>query len=264
MLFRSQPLRSGADFIRQLVGEEGRPYPSGRNRLKLLPLRRALAVEPAEELLVRTALAAPGEISLIAIGPLSNIARAMLKDARFAPSLREIILMGGVYQARGNITPFTEFNMATDPEAARVVFEAGVPITMVPYDVTIRTLMTGADWAAITQDNRWLSPLVIDGVADWIEFLRLSLGRPGCRLHDLLAVAAAIDPAAVQARRAAVTISLEEPLRAGQTVVRFLTDDADPGPATRVVVDYDDSWFMDLIAGLLRGPGSRTLPGRRS
>src|SRR5215831_11073951 len=102
-----------------------------------------VGVEPAHavDIIVELVLAAPGEVTLVPVGPLTNIALALRREPRIAKAVREVVLMGGSF-TRGNVTPAAEFNIYVDPEAAAAVFQAGWPLTMVGLDLTHQARVT--------------------------------------------------------------------------------------------------------------------------
>jgi len=95
----------------------------------------------AVDLIIDLVMKSPGEISLVPIGPLTNIAMALRKEPLLVENVREVVLMGGAY-TRGNSTPAAEFNIFVDPEAAAAVFDAGWPVTMIGLDLTHQALAT--------------------------------------------------------------------------------------------------------------------------
>ncbi len=97
---------------------------------------RPLAEGHAVDFLIETILASPGEITLVAVAPLTNVALALRREPRIAGLVREVIIMGGAIRHQGNTTPLAEFNIYVDPHAAHIVFHADMPITLVPLDVT--------------------------------------------------------------------------------------------------------------------------------
>ncbi|MBP1712677.1 MAG: Inosine/uridine-preferring nucleoside hydrolase [Deltaproteobacteria bacterium] len=99
---------------------------------------------PAQELICETASANPGAVTLITLGPLTNLALALDHDPEAVKALREIVIMGGAVRTRGNITPHAEFNICVDPLAASRVFSIGLPIRLVPLDVTRQVALTPA------------------------------------------------------------------------------------------------------------------------
>ena len=130
-----RPLRT-AEYVHGESGLEGWDAPALATP--------ALSVHGVD-LIIDAIMAAPeGEITLCLLGPLTNIAMALVKEPRIARRIREIVLMGGGYFEGGNITPAAEFNIFVDPHAAHVVFASGAPLTMVPIDCTYKAILTPA------------------------------------------------------------------------------------------------------------------------
>jgi purine nucleosidase len=126
-----EPLRASA----HVHGESG----IGNSQL---PEPKAKPVQVhAVDYLIERALAEPNEISIFPIGPLTNIAMAIRKEPKFARAVKELVIMGGAINENGNITPQAEFNIYVDPHAAHIVFHAGIPITLIPLDVTHKCLL---------------------------------------------------------------------------------------------------------------------------
>ena len=96
----------------------------------------------AAQFIIDTIMANPGEITLVPLGPLTNVALAVATEPRIAENVREVVLMGGAANVAGNASPVAEANIRNDPEAAHIVFHAGWPVTMVGLDVTQKTVMT--------------------------------------------------------------------------------------------------------------------------
>ncbi|MBE3519799.1 MAG: nucleoside hydrolase [Firmicutes bacterium] len=138
-----------------------------------------------------------GDICLLTLGPLSNIAVALAKDRSITREIREIYMMAGTCRGRGNTTAASEFNVYTDPEAAAIVFASGVPITVVPWETCVDT-MFGPD---VVEEIRKIETTVGRTFAKAMEFAvkktLASTGREGVVLCDLLAACAAIDPSVV-------------------------------------------------------------------
>jgi inosine-uridine nucleoside N-ribohydrolase len=113
--------------------------------------QQLLAPQSAPALMAELISAAPGEIVLICIGPLTNLAMAIQATPAEMAKVKEIVVMGGAIQAPGNVTPGAEFNLYTDPDAARLVFTSGLPITLVPLDVTQRVMLRAELIEAVVQ-----------------------------------------------------------------------------------------------------------------
>lgn len=191
----------------------------------------------------------PGEVTLVPVGPLTNIAMAARKEPRIVERVREVVLMGGGVHT-GNRTPVAEFNIACDPESAQVVFSAGWPVTMIGLDVTHQALATdevAARMGAIGGTSARLAAQVFEFYG---EFYRRATLLPHAPLHDPCAVAYVIDPGVMTTRRAPISVELNGSQTSGMTVVdlRAAPDDSCP---TQVGVELDTERFWDLIADAL-------------
>ncbi|MBI4011091.1 MAG: nucleoside hydrolase [Candidatus Rokubacteria bacterium] len=199
----------------------------------------------AAEFIVETVLAAPGEITLVALGPLTNVALALLLEPNLAAAVREIVFMGGNLGARHPGMAAIEFNVANDPEAAHVVLRSGAPLTMVGLDVTTQTCLTLDELDAVTAAGTPAARFLRRTCAPWIRFVRARRALEGCWLHDPLAVAVALDPSLVTTERREVGVELRRDAAYGQTVA------AGTGPVD-VCVAVDDARFMARLLPALR------------
>ena len=136
---------------------------------------------------------------VIAIGPLTNLALVHARDARALRGVGRIVVMGGAVDVRGNVTPGAEFNMHVDPDAARQLFEAGLPIDLVPLDATGQTVLTRAELAATLARRP-------GHLADRVAAFTARGFSPAMTLHDPLAVGVAIDPSFATWERMRLTI----------------------------------------------------------
>lgn len=192
----SRPLRGRFPYAREVHS------PSGLTRRLSNP-----TVKPAEANAVRfmadTLSAAPGTITIIALGPLTNLARLLRRYPAAFRGIRSIVAMGGGIDGPGNVTPYAEFNFYSDPTAARLVMESGAPITLVDLAVCRQVYLTGTevfDIAAGSPEGRLAAELL----AGWF---RNDANRERFNLYDPLAVAAAIDPGVLHTRRVALTVA---------------------------------------------------------
>jgi len=192
-----------------------------------------LATENAVGFIIRTLREKPaGSVTLGALGPLTNIALALMQAPEIAARLREIVLMGGAGCAGGNVTPCAEFNFYADPHAAQVVFRSGVPIVMLPLDVTHQVLSTRARIAAIGElGNRagqtvaqLLSFAASTGVEDY--------GSDGAPLHDPCVVAYLLRPELFGGRHINVEIETGSALTMGMSVADWRGVSGRPANAT--------------------------------
>jgi len=219
------------------------------------PTKLKCASIHAVDLIVSKVLEHPNEITLIAIGPLTNIAMAIRKEPVITKSIKEIIVMGGAATILPhNVTPVAEFNMYIDPEAAKIVFHSGLPITLVGFDVTMKVFLKEEHLNMVENCNSFLGRYIAEQVKPWIVFLqhlfpdRLEFHH-GCPLHDPLAVAVAIDRSLVKTEKMYVDIETMGKLTRGQVV-------ADRGwaifppaghPNVDVCVEVDAERFMELL-----------------
>jgi len=208
-----------------------------------MPLQDGHAVD----YLIDTLRAEPAHsVTLCPIGPLTNIATAFQKAPDIVGRVREIVMMGGAYFAVGNITPAAEFNIYVDPHAAAAVFRAGVPLTVMPLDVTHKALVTRPRNAAL----RSLGTPVGRAVAEMTDFFerfdREKYGSDGAPLHDPCTIAWLIRPGLFSGRRVNVEIETASELTMGMTVADWwrVTGRA---PNALFIGDVDADGFFDLL-----------------
>ncbi len=199
-----------AEHVHGKTGLDGIPLPDPR-----LPLQEMHGVDFIIETLRREA---PGSVTLCPLGPLTNIAAAFEKAPDIVPRVAEIVLMGGAYFEVGNITPAAEFNIYVDPEAAEIVFRSGVPIVVMPLDVTHKALTSRA-WV---EEMRGLGTEVGRAVASWTDFFErfdtAKYGSEGAPLHDPCVIAYLIEPGLFHGRHINVEIETGSALTLGMTV----------------------------------------------
>ena len=173
--------------------------------------------QPAAELIRQIVRKYPGEVTLIPVGPLTNIATALNLDAELANLVRGIVLMGGSLSG-GNITPAAEFNIYVDPEAARIVFQSGIPITMVGLDATRKTSLTEEHVRTLEAAQNPVSQAAAKIARNAIEHNRQQGFLVGPNMHDSLAVATFLDPSLVKLKDYYVDVETTGELTAGETL----------------------------------------------
>lgn len=212
--------------------------------------QQLLSPQSAQALMIERIGAAPGEIVLICIGPLTNLAMAIRTAPAAMAKVKEIVVMGGAIQAPGNVTPAAEFNVHTDPEAASLVFASGLPITLVPLDVTQRVLLTAELVDALV---RHVGSHVTQFVRDTTERLfgveKEQTGRAATPLHDPLAIGAVIDPSLVTRRPFDVQVETGEGPAQGMTIAdrRQIGRQWKRPPNIQVCMEVDAGRFVALF-----------------
>lgn len=206
----------------------------------------------AVDVLVETICGAPGEIDLITLGPLSNIGTALLRAPELADTVKHCYIMGGTGRLPGNITPAAEFNIYVDPEAARIVFESGMPITMVGWDVSWTcAFVDSVGEARIRAIGTPHSKFVCDIQATLTEFVEGMLGVRGFDLPDPLAMAVALDPSIAETEERYVEVVPGDGPARGQTIVDHLGATGKPANAS-IVTHVPPEVFMASLCATLR------------
>ena len=247
---RDIPVHAGADrpLLRPLVTAEFVHGKTGLDGPMLPEPTMAMAEGHAVDFIIQTVMArTPGTVTLCPLGPLTNIALALAREPQIAPRLKQIVLMGGGGFEGGNITPVAEFNFFVDPHAAARVFQAGVPITMAPLDVTHQALTTRKRVAAIRAAG---SPLM-EAVAQWMEFFERfdeqKYGQEGGPLHDPCVIAWLLKPELFSGRDCFVQIECQSEMTMGQSVIDWWGVTGQTANA-RVLGGIDADGFYALIA----------------
>ena len=172
----------------------------------------------AENFIIKSVQNYHGEVNIIAIGPLTNIANSLKKKPSIAKGIKSLTLMGGSWMAGGNITPVAEANMYNDPEAADLVFNSGLPIKMIGLDVTHKVFLSDSDISKLSlMDNH--SGKFLKKISNfYINFYRETKNMDGCFFHDATAVIAFTNPELFEFIKGKVFVSKDD-LTRGQTVV---------------------------------------------
>lgn len=202
----------------------------------LQPEDDALQPDPehAVDFLFRTVMENPGEIHLVAVGPLTNVALAFLREPRMAEQLAHVTIMGGAIRGPGKLgLPYGEHNIRCDPEAAHVVFSSGAPITLIPLDVTTQVSIRQADVERVRNVGTPFHTAVAEQVALYPRFKE----RGATTMHDPLAVAVVVQPDLVRLEPLRVDVELDGRLAAGATLARTPTGDAPANMAVALEVD---------------------------
>jgi len=234
-------------MVRRLVTAENVHGQTGLNGPDLPEPTMPLQERHGVDFLVETLMAhEPGTVTLCALGPLTNVALAMVREPRIVPRIREIVLMGGGFFEGGNTTPAAEFNIYVDPQAADVVLKSGVPTVMMSLDVTHKALTTAVRVAAI----RAIGSRPAIATAEMLEFFERfdesKYGTDGGPLHDPCVIAYLLKPELFSGRFINVTVETGSELTMGMTVADWwrVTQRA---PNVTFIRDIDADGFFALL-----------------
>jgi inosine-uridine nucleoside N-ribohydrolase len=218
------------------------------------------------DLIIQMVHASPHELTLVPVGPLTNIALAVLKDPSIVPLVKEVIIMGGSIGG-GNVNAAAEANIYNDPEAAQIVFQAGWPLTMVGLDVGDKTLLSRKHLAQLGQTHGAINDFMVQ-VASYLVDLSEKFGTGGTPMYDPLAVGVAIDATLVKAPDMHVDVETRGEFTRGETVAnrhgliernvlhgdRYVIEGIDKvGPNAKVCADVDAERFLQLFISRVRG-----------
>lgn len=250
--------------VLELGGAPGIPVAAGCDRPLLRPLHTALethgdkglgyatlppaaeapVAEHAVDLLIREIMAAPGQVDLVAVGPLTNVALALRKEPRIAAAVRECVIMGGALRADGNTTPLGEFNVYADPHAAQIVLSSGMPITLMPWDITREVRLTPAHVGRLRARGGPIPAFIAAATRFYTEFHLKEFGWAACSINDPAALALLWWPELARSRELYVEVEIASELTMGKTVGDFGLKRGLP-PNVRLVEEFDGATFVE-------------------
>ena len=260
------PLSNFAADARAVHGETGLGYAVLPE--PPAPAHRAHAVDS----IVGAARAHAGRLILVATGPLTNVALAVMREPELPRLLKRFVIMGGAYREPGNVTPSAEFNIWHDPEAARIVFRAfggpgGTPVVAIGLDVTHKTTFDPTDLAALEARSAGmalapaLTRFIEDASRHYFDRMEKRGGKRMLIMHDPLAIAVALDPTLVATRRVAVDVETAGRLTTGATIADWRESWArlaNSEVAVSVDADRFRRAFFDAMVRLAERGGGRS------
>lgn len=236
-----------AEFIHGNSGLEGAELPE--------PTGPILTIS-ARDFIVETLQKSTERVTLVPTGPLTNIATVIRSAPEVLDKIERIVLIGGGIRD-SNVTPGAEFNILVDPEAARIVFESGVPLTQVGLDVTNKTLLTYDDIDTITKMNGPISSYVGPLLHFFADMNKKNFGINGAPVHDALAVATAIWPDVVKTEFLNVSIETRGEFTLGQTVTDVYRVTGRK-PNTKVAIEVDVNRMRNIMMDTIRSLDAST------
>jgi purine nucleosidase len=262
------PISAGAQhpLLQKLITAEFWHGKNGLGNIELPPSKCNVDGRFGPDLVIQMVHASPHELTLVPVGPLTNIALAVLKDPSIVPLVKEVILMGGSITG-GNVNGAAEANIYNDPEAAQIVFQAKWPLTMVGLDVGDKTLFSRQHLAQLRQTHGPINDFMVQ-ITGFLVDLSEKFGSGGTPMYDPLAVGVAIDAALVKAPAMHVDVETRGEFTRGETVAnrrglvernvlhgdRYVIEGADKvEPNANVCVDVDAERFLQLFISRIRG-----------
>ncbi|MFW6074309.1 MAG: nucleoside hydrolase [Chloroflexota bacterium] len=205
---------------------------------------RSVTGESAPETILRISREYEGRLTLVFVGPLTNLAAALKLDPTLPERVHELVIMGGAFQRPGNVTPHAEFNIFVDPEAAAAIARSSFRARWVGLDVTRQVRLTLEQWQSLAGVESPGAILVREVCRESIE----TKGLEGVTLHDPLALAAALEPSLIGNRAGIVTVATDH-FRRGETRLTEATQDVEHEVAISVDSDRFMGMFRDCLAG---------------
>ncbi len=204
------------------------------------------ANQHAVDWLLHTIMSASVPVTVVAVAPLTNLALAIRREPRIVERVEEVIVMGGAFNVPGNTTPLAEFNVYVDPHAAHIVLHSGLPLLMIPWDITSQVLLMETHVSALLETPSPVSRLVADATSFYLEFHKQYFGYAGCSINDPCALALAFQPELASYEKVFVDVELEGSKSVGKTIVDVYNVWQHP-PNVRLVRSFDAEAFLALF-----------------
>ncbi len=214
--------------------------------------RRSPVDRHAVDLLIDRVLARPGDITVVALGPLTNLALSLRLRPHIAQAISRLVVMGGAIRAGGNTTPLAEFNTYCDPHATHIVLGSGIPVTLVPLDATYQVVFTPRHLDALLRVDSPVTRFVADSTRYYMDYHRRYQSIDGCALNDPLALALTFAPELVTIESHPVDVDLSPGPSLGKTYADFYRIDRDR-PTVDIALQVDTPTFLDLFIERIQG-----------
>lgn len=205
----------------------------------------------APDFIIEQAYKNQGEITLIMVGPLTNLALALRKEPKLAQWVKDVVVMGGLVSesGKGNKLPNSEFNIFADAEAAKMVFDSGIPVKLVSLDVTLKTFLTKERIDSLKGTKYY--DFVSESTEVFRGFSKKRYGVDGCALHDPLTVGVVLDPTLVKTAKYYVDVETKSELSYGQTICDF-RNLWGKKPNVEICLEVDHERFIDTFIETLK------------
>jgi len=219
---------------------------TGLGYAKLPEPRIKPVVQHGCDFLIEKVMSNPGEITLVAIGPLTNVAMAIRKEPKLAKSLKELVIMGGAIRHEGNTTALGEFNVYVDPHAAHIVFHSEIPMTLVPLDVTYQCILTSPDVERLLKINSPIPKFIRETTGFYMRYHDEYQNIKGCIVNDPLALALTFAPELCNYQELPVEVDISGGVSMGKTLADFYNYGKKPANM-KVALDVRAREFIELF-----------------
>jgi purine nucleosidase len=203
-------------------------------------------VQKGSDFLIEKIMSNPGEITLVAVGPLTNIALAIRQEPRIVEAVKEVFIMGGAIRHEGNTTPLAEFNTYVDPHAAHIVYHSGMPIILTPLDVTYQCILLAEDVARLQIIESPIPDFIADATRFYMEFHDEYQGIQGCVINDPLTLALTFAHELCNYSEYYVDVDVSGGISMGKTFADFYNMTGKPDNM-KVALEIHPRDFIDLF-----------------
>ena len=219
---------------------------SGLGYAKLSEPQSRPQIKHGCDFLIESILSSQNEITLVAIGPLTNVAMAIRKEPRIVEKVKEVFIMGGAIQHAGNTTALAEFNTFVDPHSAHIVFHSGMPITLTPLDVTYQCIFLKADLDRLLRIDSPITKFIADATRFYMEFHDEYQKIDGCVINDPMTLALTFMPEICDYQELVVDVDISTGVGLGNTFADFYNYEK-KAPNMKVAMGVRPRMFMELF-----------------
>lgn len=219
---------------------------TGLGYAKLSAPQRQARAQHGSDFLIQQIMSSPNEITLVAIGPLTNVALAIRKEPRIIQNIKEVFIMGGAIKHQGNTTPLAEFNTYVDPHAAHMVFHSGMPIILTPLDVTYQCIFLKEDLDRLLKIDSPITKFISDATRFYMEFHDEYQKIDGCVINDPMTLALTFMPEICDYEDLYVDVDISTGVGLGNTFADFYNYDK-KDPNMKVALGVRPRMFIELF-----------------
>lgn len=225
---------------------------TGLGYAKLPDPQTQLKTQHGSDYLIEQIMSRPGEVTLVALGPLTNVAIAIRKEPRIVQNVKEVFIMGGAIQHPGNTTALAEFNTYVDPHAAHVVFHSGMPMILTPLDVTYQCIFTKDDLNRLEKIDSPITKFISDSTRFYMEFHDEYQKIDGCVINDPMTLALTFMPEICDYQDLVVDVDISTGVGLGNTFADFYNYEKKP-KNMKVAMGVRPRMFMELFLERMEG-----------